>query len=560
MDENRQPAALASDHGGAGSQAKTHGSGQTKRPGQAGPTGLEGRAASLVAATRMRLGAMEPGQRRWLGGAMLFTALCVAAIVWYAARTDWRTLYAGLDAQDAREMASELTAANIPYDVPPDGASLRVPAEYLDKARLTTTAKGGPRSGRMGFDLFDKPNWVGSEFDEKVNYQRALEGELEHTIDTLSDVESARVHLVMPHDSLFHDQQRDAKASVVLKLRSRRLPEDEAEAVRNLVASAVDDLHAENVVLVDGAGQLLGKPTGTAEVEAHEQQLAAKLVETLEPVAGQGNVHASVTVEYDTGSADEVDETYDPNSVVTLSMQRMEQTAGGPPVAAGVPGTASNAPNTQPPVYPKAASETQSEKQESGTYGASKKVRHTMQGAGKLHRLTAAVLINYQKTVSGKKVSWQARPAEEMKHMTELAQAAVGYDATRGDLVSVENLPFEDQTQPPLAIGERLMRIASSPQITHGGILVLAVLTLYLFIVRPMLRKLPAMTAPRALLAVKEAALSAGQPAPPQPDAALIAAEQHRLQAQEVFESVSDHLRREPAQSTRLLQSWIHTE
>jgi flagellar M-ring protein FliF len=534
MDENRQPVAPP------------------------GTRGLEERALSLVSHLGLRLKELPPAQRKWLAIVAAFSVVCVVAIVWYATRTDWRTLYAGLDAGDAREMASELTAASIPYDVSSDGTALRVPAESIDKARLTTTAKGGPRSGRMGFDLFDKPNWVGSEFDEKVNYQRALEGELEHTIDTLADVESARVHLVLPHDSLFNEQQRDAKASVVLKLRHRTLSQDEAEAVRNLVASAVDDLHPEHVVLVDAEGRQLGKSSGSAEIAAYEQQLAAKLVETLEPVAGSGNVHASVNVEYDTSTADEVDETYDPNGVVTLSMQRSEQTAGAVTPPAGVPGTASNAPNVQPPVYPKSTPETRSEKQESGTYGASKKVRHTTQGAGKLHRLTAAVLINYQKAVNGKKVSWQPRSAEEMKHLAELAQAAVGYEAARGDMVNVENLPFDDQVPPSLPLAERILQTATASQpLLKLGIVLLGMVGLLLFVVRPVMSNLQ--TAGKALPAPSDAALSPAQ-AMPAPDPALLAAEKQREEAQAVFESVTERLRREPAQSTRLLQSWIHTE
>src|SRR5271170_487643 len=194
-----------------------------------GSKGLEARATALASGLMARFKDLDPLQKKWLAGTAAFVLACAMALIWYATRTDWRTLYAGLDSQDAREMASELTAAGIPFDVSPDGTSLRVAADHLDKARLVTTAKGGPRSGRMGFDLFDKPNWVGSEFDEKVNYQRALEGELEHTIGTLTDVENARVHLVMPHDSLFSEQQRDAKASVVLKLRRRTLPDEEGD-------------------------------------------------------------------------------------------------------------------------------------------------------------------------------------------------------------------------------------------------------------------------------------------------------------------------------------------
>src|SRR5580692_10317089 len=316
------------------------------------PSGFPQRANTMVQSLLARIRGLEQQQRLWLLGATGLTLLCFFGILWFATRTDWKILYTGLEPPDAREIASELTAANIPFDVSPDGATLRVPAAHLDKARLATTAKGGPKSGRMGFELFDKPNWMGSEFDEKVNYQRALEGELEHTIGTLASVQSARVHLVLPHDSLFATEERDAKASVVLRLRQRTLSGDEAEGITNLVASAVDDLRPENVVLVDAeGGALLGKRTGDAALAAHEQELAAKLMETLEPVAGTGNVRASVNVDYDPVAADEVDETYDPAQAVTLSMQRTDQTSGKP-AASGIPGTASNAPTGKPPLYP----------------------------------------------------------------------------------------------------------------------------------------------------------------------------------------------------------------
>lgn len=520
---------------------------------------IDAQVTSLVADLKTRLNQFDAAQRKWLGIAVALVVVSLAGILWYAGRTDWKTLYAGLDPEDSRTMASQLTTAGIPFEVSPDGTALRVSSEQMDKARLVTTAKGGPRSGRMGFDLFDKPNWIGSEFDEKVNYQRALEGELEHTIDTLSDVESSRVHLVMPHDSLFNEQQRDAKASVVLKLKRRTLPEEAGDSIRNLVASAVDDLRPENVVLLDTLGRPLGRKGGSAETEGHEQELAAKLIETLEPVAGVGNVRASVNVEYDTSTADEVDETYDPNDVVTLSMQRSEQTAGGQPTASGVPGTASNAPNTQPPVYPRSASESQSQKQESGTYGASKKVRHTTQGVGRLRRITAAVLIN-QVLVKGKQPSWQARSPEQMKHLTELAQAAVGYDVTRGDVVSVEDLPFDEQATPEAPFNERLLRTASQaePLLKYGTIL-LVIIGLLFFVVRPVMRRVQQAPSTPVLTKPSDALLAAGS-AETVSGPEKIVLDQQRLQAQNVFDSVTDHLRREPAQSTRLLQSWIHAE
>jgi flagellar M-ring protein FliF len=282
--------------------------------------------------------AMPGKQRNWAIVALILVSGILSGLGWFGLRTDWRTLYSGLDAEDARQVGVALTQAQIPYDLSDNGLTLRVPSTQLDKARLATSGKA-LKTGRMGFELFDKPNWMGSEFDEQVNYQRALEGELEHTVGSLSDVETARIHLVMAHDSLFRDQERPAKASVVLKLRRASLGEGEADSIRNLVASAVDRLSPEHVVLVDASGRLtFGPKTPDALRLAAEQALEEKLVSTLEPVTGPGNVRASVTMDYDPVSREETSESYDPAQSATLSMERTEQTTGGEPVAAGFAG------------------------------------------------------------------------------------------------------------------------------------------------------------------------------------------------------------------------------
>ena len=323
-------------------------------PGKPGQPSLASGLSTLWVKAQVWRASLLPTQRVWTVVSALLLGGLAAGLLWYMLRTDWRTLYANLDSEDARQIGMVLTQAQIPFDVSTDGSVIRVPAPQLDKARLATAAKGGIKSGRLGFEIFDKPNWVGSEFDEQVNYQRALEGELEHTVGSLSDVESARVHLVMPHDSLFREQERPAKGSVVLKLRHRSLADGEADAIRNLVASAVDGLAPERVVLVDASGNLpLGPKTADAMRLSAEQALEEKLISTLEPVTGAGNVRASVTLDYVSTAAEQTEETYDPDQTVTLSMQRTEQTSGPQAVAAGVPGTASNAPNSQAlPVYP----------------------------------------------------------------------------------------------------------------------------------------------------------------------------------------------------------------
>ncbi len=335
-----------------------------------------GRWRGLWDIARLRWAQMAAAQRGWVVVAAFLVMAVAGAIAWYGLRTDWRTLYVNLDPDDARQMGQTLAQAQIPFEASADGGGILVPAEQLDKARLITAAKGGAKSGRLGFEIFDKPNWVGSEFDEQVNFQRALEGELEHTVGTLSDIESARVHLALPHESLFREEERPAKASVVLKLRHRTLADGEPDAIRNLVASAVDGLTPEHVVLVDAAGNVpLGAKTAEALRLSAEQALESKLVATLEPVTGAGNVRTSVTLDYDPKATEETLQTYDPAQTATLSMQRSEQTTGEQPVAAGVAGAASNAPNTQAlPVYPRQTTPPQSAKTESGTYGVSNTV------------------------------------------------------------------------------------------------------------------------------------------------------------------------------------------
>ncbi|MGB8099641.1 MAG: flagellar basal-body MS-ring/collar protein FliF [Terracidiphilus sp.] len=514
--------------------------------------------------TRARIvwAGMEPRQRAWAAISGVLLAGLIGFLFWYALRPDWRILYADLDPDDARQIGQDLTQAQIPFDVASGGGQIRVPAAQLDKARLATAAKGGVRSGRMGFELFDKPNWVGSEFDEQVNYQRALEGELEHTVASLSDIESARVHLVLPHDSLFLDQERPAKASVVLKLRHRTLADGEPDAIRNLVASAVDGLMPDRVVLVDAAGHVpLGPRTPDALRLTAEQALEDKLVSTLEPVTGAGNVRASVTLDYDTASNDETAETYDPNQTATLSMQRTEQSTGPQAVAAGVPGTASNAPNSQAlPVYPHETAPPQTAKSESGTYGVSKTVRHITQEPGRVHRLTAAIVVNdreLQPAGKDKPAAWQPRSAGELRNLTALAQAAVGFDAQRGDVVTVEDLAFEDnRAVAPSSLATRALEDAeTSPELVKYVAILLGLLLVMGFGVRPALKR--AGTVQGGVARGKELAGSAATPLAaaeaPQLDA-------ERVRAQEIFEQVTGQVKKQPAQTSRLLQSWIHSD
>ncbi|MGB7200607.1 MAG: flagellar basal-body MS-ring/collar protein FliF, partial [Acidobacteriaceae bacterium] len=456
-------------------------------------TGIEERLTANTRALRARFGSMSSRQRFGLLASLAVLLSVGGGMIWLAIRPDMRVLMSGLEARDVQQVEQELMEANIPYDLTPDGTTIRVPDVSLNKARLAIAGKGLPSSGRMGFEIFDKPNWVGSEFDERVNYQRALEGELDHTIESLNAVEQARVNLVLPHDSLFTDDQRNAKASVVLKLR-RPLSDEEAQSVRSLVAGAVDTLKANQVTLVDADGrQQFGPKTADAQEAQYEQLLTNKLLATLTPVAGEDNVRASVTADFDSSSEDDVDEVYDPTKVVTLSTDRTEANSGGLPAAGGVPGTASNAPNAKP-VYPQQTTPLQNSKREQDSYAVSKAVHHRVQGPGRLRRVTAAILINDRmvRSADGKHVTWIARTPAEMHEIQQLAQAAVGIDASRGDQLTVQNLAFATNANPASSgLATRLIdHVGGSLGFVRYAVLFAVFLMVLIFIVRPVLAQI----------------------------------------------------------------------
>jgi flagellar M-ring protein FliF len=272
-----------------------------------------------------------------------------------------------------------------------------------------------------------------------------------------------------------------------------------------------------------------------------------------------------VTLNYNPSSTEETEETYDPDQTVTTSMQRTEQTSGPQPIAAGVPGTASNAPNTQAlPVYPQQTAQPQSAKSESGAYASSKTVRHTVENAGRVRRLTAAIVVNdrlAQMAAKGKNAVWQTRSADELRNLTALAQAAVGFDSTRGDILTVEDLAFDDnRAQQPVSMPVQVLDTAeNSPVLVRYVAMLAGVLIVLAFGVRPALRR--AGSAPRMdakPVSRQLPAAAANQPplAPPEP-AEL---DPERIRANEIFEQVSGHLKKEPTQSSRLLQSWIHSD
>jgi flagellar M-ring protein FliF len=271
-----------------------------------------------------------------------------------------------------------------------------------------------------------------------------------------------------------------------------------------------------------------------------------------------------VTLDYDPIAAEQTDETYNPDKTVTLSMQRTEQTSGPQPVAAGVPGTASNAPNSQTlPVYPHETTPPQSAKSESSTYGVSKSIRHTSEAPGHVRRLTAAIVVNdrlLQVMSKNKPAVWQPRSADELRNLTSLAQAAVGFDPQRGDMLTVQDLAFDDNRAPePVPPMMRALKQAeNSPVLVRSALLLLGMLILMAFGVRPAMRRVGMKESKQVKLAT--AAQLPAEPEKPALPTEPTPIDAERLRAQEILEQVTGAVKKQPAQSSRLLQSWIHSD
>jgi flagellar M-ring protein FliF len=528
-------------------------------------------------------------QRAMLIGASLLTIAILAVFVHFLSTPDYKPLMTGMETADAEALGAKLAAKNIQYEISTDGKTVSVPSDKVDASRMEIASDGMPRSGRLGFELFDKLNWGQTEFDEKVNYQRALEGELERSIQTLKDVDSVRVHLVMPADSVFLDRQRNAKASVVLRLKSGRLSDQTEMAITRLVAGAVDELNPENVTVIDGDTNRplgIGRHDPFSATGSLEDVLSAQLLQTLEPVLGPEHARARVNVEYDSSTSEENDETYDPKSAVAVSEQKSEEQIGGI-LTGGVPGTSSNVPGgsstvkttsdaakdgSAKPTQQQATKVavdgdgTQLSRSESSTFAVNKVVRHTLQPAGRIRRITAALLVDDAvdvKQENGKRQETRRkRTADELQQIQELAKAAIGIDTTRGDILTVQNLSFDqspvEAPVKPSVVEKVRVTLADWSSLVRYASLILLFLLAYALLLRPVKKQLiTTFKDLPAALAAKKPAVAGVDLAPGQEMTALPADQQRSIQ---IKKQLLEKANSEPQATSKLIQAWIHEE
>jgi len=405
---------------------------------------------------------------------ILFCAVLVSAALWgfttWRRESDFRPLYTGLAAEDAGAVIQKLKESGTDYRLASDGSTVLAPSAKLAELRLQMALNGLPRTGRMGFEIFDKTNFGTSDFAEHVNYGRALEGELERSITSLTEVERARVHLTFAKDSLYLEARQPAKASVVVALRpGAQLSPQNVAAICNLLGSAVEGLAPEAVTVVDTRGDLLNRPRktdgggGLESSEAHleyreqiEKGLLAKIQATLEPLLGPDRFRAAVSAECDFTTGEQSEETFDPSHSVMVSSQKSEDLAPSA-VAGGVPGTASNLP--KPPARTSGASGVTSRRTEEINYQSSRMVKRVRIPQGELKRVSVSLLIDQE-------VRWEGKPPhlqqvlvppspEKLKTIHDLVAGVISFKAERGDQLIVETLPFEAtlHSEPPLPPG-----------------------------------------------------------------------------------------------------------
>jgi flagellar M-ring protein FliF len=411
---------------------------------------------------------------------ILSLALAAAAVIagltvfsrWNRER-DFRPLYSSLAPEDAAAVLAKVRESGSDVRVSDNGAAVLVPSARVAELRLQLAAVGLPKSGRIGFELFDKTTFGMSDFTEQVNYHRAVEGELERSVMSLAAVEQARVHITFPKESLFLESRQPAKASVLVKLRpGAQLSAQNVAAICQLAASAVEGLLPEAVSLVDTRGNLLNRarqapspddPQPSQEAlqyrEGLEHDVLAKINHALEPLLGADKFRATASVECDFSSAEQSEETFDPSKSVMVNSQKTEDMSGGA-IAAGVPGTASNLP--RPASRPGTSGTTVTRRTENIGYQSSRTVRHVREPQGAVKRMSVALLVDstvrYEGVGAKAKRMVEAPSADKLKAIHDLVAGVIGLSAERGDQLVVETLPFESTLNP-----EQLPPPAASP-------------------------------------------------------------------------------------------------
>lgn len=471
-----------------------------------------------------------------LGAAAAAIAILAVMLLWLRA-PDYKVLFSNLADRDGGAIVTALTQMNVPYTFAENGNAILIPSDQVYETRLRLAEQGLPRNGDTGFELLDKTRFGASQFTEQVNYQRALEGELTHSIVALNSVQTARVHLAIPRETLFVRDRQPPTASVLVTLYpGRSLSENQISAITWLVSSSVPHLNADSVSIVDQSGRLLTASGGAqSNATTHrnliidmEQRATERILTLLTPLVGPGNVRAQVSAQLDFAQRELTSEVYGPNQKPGSAAIRSKQTSASVQnnvtPAEGIPGALSNQPPADP-VAPILAPDIPAQADNTGTpdtaaqtqpdaapdtpdaytllsgdsdvlrargtarndatinYEVDRTIHHIKEPTGKLERLSAAVVVNYRN------VNGEAQPLsdEEMANLNELVKQAMGFDAQRGDTLSVVNSPFSDAQTHSVPVWKDPVYIEYAMQAGRYLLFALLALLVWRKVLRPVL-------------------------------------------------------------------------
>ena len=469
-------------------------------------------------------GAISQMGNKLLLVAGMAAVIAVMVVFWlWSQQPDYRVLFSNYSDKDGGAIVASLEKMNVPYKFSESGTAILVPAAQVHQARLKLASDGLPKGGNIGFELLENQKFGVSQFVEQVNFQRALEGELERSIQSIGAVEVARIHLAIPKASVFVRDQQKPTASVLLNLRSgRSLDAQQVSAVVHLVASSVPDLPAANVTVVDQNGNLLSDtskkmgannldPTQLKYIDDMQQSVIKRVESIITPIVGARNVRAEASVEIDFSSLEQAAETYKPNQkpddVTIRSMQSNESQTSNGGAASGVPGALSNqppaaatAPITTPPGAAGGASAeatpVNSQKNMTTNYEVDKTVRYVQQAMGGIKRLNVAVVVNNMQVVDKQgKVTYRPLTDAEKQQINDLAMQAMGFNKERGDSLTVVNSSFAGEPAeilPEVPFWKNAETIEYAKDALRFIVGIVVLFMIYSRAFKPMLRKLTA--------------------------------------------------------------------
>ncbi|PHV13096.1 flagellar basal-body MS-ring/collar protein FliF [Chitinimonas sp. BJB300] len=538
-----------------------------------------------------------PNPRKLLTIVIAAAVLAAAVIgVMWAREPGYKILFTNVSDKDGGQIIQSLQQQNIPYKLDAGGV-ISVPGDVVHNVRLQLASQGLPKGGMVGFELLDNQKFGISQFGEQVNYQRAVEGELARSIESLSAVASARVHLAIPKQTVYLREQQKPTASVLLTLHpGRMLDGSQAAGIVHLVSSSVPDLPIKNVTIVDQNGNLLSNMPDFLDggngslnqrqmilVQQQEELLSKRIQKILEPIVGADNVKAEVTVQMDFSEVEQASEQFKPNSPPNASAIRSEQSAensaGASSQASGVPGALSNqppgaasAPITLPnPPGAAAGADAgggSSRKELTRNYEVDKKIEHVKQQVGILKRINAAVVVNF-KRVPQKDGGIKSVPLTqpEINQITNLVQEAVGYNKDRGDSVKVVNAAFADRLLD--IAGKSFFEKLTEYLIAHTTdlikVMLIALVLVYLLfgVVRPILRDvIRPNREQRAALAGQDGgvALTAEELAQSEVEAEVVAeaeAGAHLAAFSEMIQRAKEMAKEDPRMVATVIREWL---